>query len=66
MRLITAGLDNIHMYIDDVIGADDCPTKHVATLATFYARLRLHELNLSLDKPRIGAARVDLLGHHIS
>ena len=39
---------------------------HVATLATFFARLRLYNLILSPNKSRIGAARVDFLGHVIS
>ena len=39
---------------------------HVATLATFFARLRLHNLKLSPYKSRIGATRVDFLGHVIS
>ena len=66
MRLVTAGLDNICMYLDDAIGSDDCPLHHVATLATLFARLRLHKLKLSPDKSRIGAARVDFLGDIIS
>ena len=66
MRLVTADLDNIPMYLDDAIGSDDSPIHHVATLATFFARLRLHSLKLSPDKSRIGAARVDFLGHVIS
>ena len=66
MRLVTAGLDNIWMYLDDAIGSDDCPIHHVATLATFFERLRLHKLKLSPDISRIGAARVDFLGHVIS
>ena len=65
MRFVTAGLDNILMYLDDAIGQDDCPLHHVATLATFFAQLRLHKLKLSPDKSRIGAARVDFLGHII-
>ena len=66
MRLVTAGLDNIRMYLDDAIDSDDCPLHHVTTLASFFARLRLHQLKLSPDKSRIGAARVDFLGHVIS
>ena len=54
------------MYLDDAIGSDNYPIHHVATLATFFARLRLHTLKLSPDKSRIGAARVDCLGHVIS
>ena len=65
MRLVTTGLDNVRMYLDDAIGSDDCPINHVSTLATFFARLRLHKLKLSPDKSRIGAARVDFLGHLI-
>ena len=53
------------MYLDDAIGSDDCPIQHVATLATFFARLRLHKLKLSPDESRIGAARVDVLGRVI-
>ena len=56
VRLVTTDLDNIRMYLDDDIGADDCPINHVTTLATFFARLRLHKLKLSPDKFRIGAA----------
>ena len=66
MRLVTAGHDNIRMYLDDAIGSDDCPIRHVAALATFFAHLRLHKLKLSPDKSRIGAARVEFLGHVIS
>ena len=66
MRLVTNGLDNIRMYLDDAIGSNDSPTAHVATLATFFARLRLHNLKLSPNKTRIGAARVGFLGHVIS
>ena len=39
---------------------------HVATLAICFSRLRLHNLKLSPNKSRIGAARVDFLGHVIS
>ena len=39
---------------------------HVATLATFFARLQLYNVKLSPNKTRIGAARVDFLGHVIS
>ena len=66
MRLVTAGLDNIRMYLDDAIGSDDSPLHHVTTLAAFFARLRLHQLKLSPDKSRIGAARFDVLGPIIS
>ena len=66
MRLVTAGLDNIRMSLDDAIGSDDCPLHRVTTLTAFFARLRLHQLKLSPDKSRIGAARVDFLGHTIS
>ena len=66
MRLVTAGLDNIRMYLNDAIGQDNCPIYHVATLATFFARLSLHKLKLPPDKSRIGAACVECLGHVIS
>ena len=66
MRPVTDGLDHIRMYLDDAIGSDTSPMAHVATLATFFARLRLHNLKLSPNTSRIGAARVDFLGRVIS
>ena len=57
IRLVTSNLDNLRMYLDDAIGTNDSPTTHVATLATFFARLRLHNLKPSPNKTRIGAAR---------
>ena len=51
MRLVTAGLDNLRMYLDDAIGSNDCPVHHVATLATFFARLLHHKLKLSPKNP---------------
>ena len=66
MRLVTTGLDNIRMYLDDAIGSDDSPIHHVATLAAFFARLHLHSLKLSPDKSQIGVVRIDFLGHVIS
>ena len=66
MRLVTDDLDNIRLYLDDAIGSDASPMAHVATLVTFFARLRLHNLKLSPNKSRVGAARVDFLGHVIS
>ena len=41
VRLVSTGLDNVRMYLDDAIGSGDCPINHVSTLATFFARLRL-------------------------
>ena len=54
-------LENVEIYID-AIGSDSRPFHHVATLATFYARLRLYKLKLSPKK----SARDDLLGHLLS
>ena len=54
------------MYLDDAIGSDDSLMAFVATLATFFARLRLHNLKLSPNKSRIGVARVNFLGYVIS
>ena len=40
MRLVTNGLDNIRMYLDDAIGSNDYPINHVAILDIFFARRR--------------------------
>ena len=64
--LVTTGLENILIYLDDAVGLNEFLINHVATLAVFFARLRLHNLKLSPNILRIGAARVDFLGHVIS
>ena len=67
MHLVTDGLGNIRMYLDNAMGSDASPMAHVATLATGFARLRLHNLKLSPKKSRIDAARVDCCGkRHLS
>ena len=66
MRLVTSSLNNTRMHLNDAIGSDEPPINHVTTLATFFARLRLHKLKIFPNKTRIGAARVDFLGHVIS
>ena len=66
MGLVSAGQYIIRMYLDDVIGLEDCPINPVATLATFFARVCLLKLNISPHKSRIGATCVDFLGHLIS
>ena len=63
MRLVTGGLDNIRMYLDNAIGPDDSLITHVATLAIFFVRSRHHNLKLYRNKTLIGAVRIDFLGH---
>ena len=62
-RHFTAGLEIIRIYIDNAIGSGGCPFNHIATLATLFVRLRLHQLELSPDKSTIRASRVDFIGH---
>lgn len=64
MRLVSAGLENILMYLDDVTRSDEI--NHVATLATFLVYLNLHKPKRFPDKYMFGSARVNLLGHVIS
>lgn len=52
MRLVTASLDNIRMYLSDAIRSDSTHINHLATLATFLARLRLQMFNLFPSKFR--------------
>ena len=66
MGLVTGDLDSIRMYFDDAIGSDDSPITLVPHLAAFFASLRLHNLKLSPNNTRIGAAHVEFLGHIIS
>ena len=53
------------MYLDDAIGSDDSPITYVATLAIFFAHLRLH-FSTMYEQKWIGAALVNVLGHVIS
>lgn len=66
IKLVTAGAENIQMYLDGAIDSEDCLIHHVAALTIFFARLRLHTIKLSPEKSMIVAARVDFLGLVIS
>lgn len=52
MKLIAADLENILIYLPEM-SSDDCHIYNVATLAAFFARMRLHKLKLSLDKSKV-------------
>ena len=54
MKLVTTGLDNVRMYLDDAIGSDDCPINHVSTLATFLRAYAYTNSNFHRTNPESG------------
>lgn len=66
VRVVTAGLYDIRMFLDDAIGFNSSPPPHVGSLASFFASHRLHRRILSPPKASIGTTVVDFWGNTIS
>lgn len=49
MLLVTAGLGNVSVYLDDAIGCDYAPMNHASALAKCFAHLSLHKHKLSFN-----------------
>ena len=66
MFRVTDGLPKCHMYLDDAVCHDCTPAEHVEQLASFFGRFEQHNLKLAPSKSRIGATKIEFLGHCIS
>ena len=66
MFRVIDGLSKCRMYLDDAVIHDSTPAEHVEHLASFFARFEQHNLKLAPSKSRIGATRIEFLGHCIS
>ncbi|CAM9694348.1 unnamed protein product, partial [Sphacelaria rigidula] len=66
MFRVTDGLPKCHVYLDDAVCHNSTPAEHVEQLASFFNRFEQHNLKLAPSKSRIGATKVEFLGHCIT
>ncbi|CAM9375068.1 unnamed protein product [Sphacelaria rigidula] len=67
MFRVTDGLREWHMYLDDAVCHDYTPAEHIEQLASFFGRFEQHNnLKLAPSKSRIGATKIEFLGHCIT
>ena len=66
MNQVLAGLDNVLVYLDDIIIFSPGTAAHLKTLELLFQRLRQAELTINLLKCRFFQAGVPFLGHIVS
>ena len=69
MRLMTEvvhGLQNIFVYLDDIIVYSTSAEEHIAHLRSLFERLAQYGLKINREKCSLGVEELDFLGHHIT
>ncbi|CAM9890027.1 unnamed protein product, partial [Sphacelaria rigidula] len=66
MFRVTDGLPKCHMYLDDAVCHDSTPAEQFEQLTSFFNRFEQHNLKLAPSKSRIGATKIEFLGHCIT
>jgi hypothetical protein len=66
MNLIFANLENVLVYMDDIIVFSDNLEEHLKHLKTVFERLKNHNLKIQLDKTEFFKKELLFLGHIIS
>ena len=63
---VTKGLEQVAMYLDDVIVFHSDPSADVKTIRVLFDRLRKSAITISPSKVRLDTTGADFLGHSIS
>ena len=63
---VTSGIDNIFVFLDDILIATATEEEHWETLRVLFSRLREFGLVINVNKCEFGVDRVDFLGHSVS
>lgn len=66
MNRVTEDLVRFRLYIDDAVVFNPEPAFHVTAIHDFLAFLRLHHVELSPKRARLGSTSIDILGHAIT
>ena len=66
MDSVCQGLDNVFVYLDDVLIASKDKTQHVADLKALFSRFKQHGLVINPSKCQFGRSSLDFLGHRVS
>ena len=59
-------MEDIHIYLDDILVASENVEKHMSTIRKIFERLELHGLTLAVDKCTFGKSTIEYLGYGVS
>ena len=60
------GIEDIYVYLDDILVFSDSPEAHYKTVEKVFARLNFYGLSLALPKCHFAAEEVEFLGYKIN
>jgi len=66
MDSITADLDDVFVYLDDILVASSDAQQHEVGLKRLFCRLDEHGLVLNPEKSEFGKTELQFLGHNVS
>jgi len=66
MDTVCRGLDNVYVYLDDILIASPNTTEHLKDIRLVCQRLCAHGLVVNTAKCQFGLHEIDFLGHHIT
>ena len=66
MNIVTAGLDGVFVYMDDILVYANSEIEHAQILDKLYKRLSFHGLEISLEKCEFFATSVEYLGYELT
>ena len=65
MQQIFGDLENVYVYIDDILIATSDLEKHQKLVDEVFARIRKHNLHVRMDKCHLYQKEVQFVGHHL-
>ena len=66
MDSVCRGLDNVYVYLDDILIASHNEAEHLADVRVVCQRLTNHGLVVNTAKCQFGSPEIDFLGHHVN
>ena len=63
---VTAGLDNVYSYIDDILVASDSEEEHLKHLRELFTRLEQHAVRINVAKSEFGKSELEFLGYTVT
>ena len=66
MDMVCHGLEDVFVYMDDILVASPEEASHKLYLTQLFERLREHSLVINLAKCQFGLSSIDFLGNRIT
>lgn len=63
---ITCGLDNIYVYVDDIVVCSKSHDEHIKTLSLLFSRFRKYNIKCRVHKVQLATTEINYLGYNLS